>query len=134
MIFFISTNKVSQHPLHAVTKTREADLQKIEQYNKAITDNQNVYNTIHTIQTGSSLTLERAQKQLKFIAQRLYEKELDYLRIEKIGKFYAIRLGKFEDYKTAKKFLQDIKPRISDVIILNAYIKNERIIRLYGDE
>ena len=86
---------------------------------------------IYTIQIGSLIEIERAQKLFKSIIQGLKEKELDYLRIEKIGKFYSVRLRKFENYATAKNFLQEIKPRVSEAIILKAHIKNERIIRLY---
>jgi len=133
-VLFINTNIASQRPTHVVTKKGETDSQKIEQYiNKAITDNQNVYHTIHTIQIGSFIKIERAQKQLDFIAQRLDEKKLDYLRIEKIGKFYSIRLGKFEDPFDAEKFLQSIKPHLPTAITMKANIKDERIIRLYKD-
>lgn len=87
--------------------------------------------SIYTIQTGSFISIAPAQKQFDSIVQGLNEKELDYLRIEKIGKFYSLRLGKFEDYTTAKKFLQAIKPQLSTAIIMKAYIIDERIVRLY---
>ncbi len=86
---------------------------------------------IYTIQTGSFASIAAAQKQFDFIVQRLDEKELDYLRIEKVGKFYSVRLEKFENRVIAKKFLKTIKSRLSTAIILKAYIKNERVIRLY---
>ncbi len=87
--------------------------------------------TFHTIQTGSFNNVADAQKQFDSIVQGLNEKKLEYLRIEKIGKFYAVRLGKFEDYVTADKFLKTIKPKLSTAIILEAYIKNNRIMKLY---
>ncbi len=87
--------------------------------------------SIYTIQTGSFISIAPTQKQFDSIVQGLNEKELDYLRIEKIGKFYSLRLGKFEDHATAKKFFQAIKPQLSTAIIMKAYIKDERIIRLY---
>lgn len=87
--------------------------------------------SIYTIQTGSFISIAPAQKQFDSIVQGLNEKELDYLRIEKIGKFYSVRLGKFEDYATAKKFLQAIKPQLSTAIIMKAYIIDERTVRLY---
>ena len=62
------------------------------------------------------------------------EKNLDYLKIEKVGKFYTVRLGKFEDSAAAEKFLQAINRQLPTVVILKAYIKKERIIRSYGDE
>ena len=50
---------------------------------------------IYTFQTGSFIHIEDAQKQFDHIAKLLNEDETDHLRIEKIGKFYSVRLGKF---------------------------------------
>lgn len=99
-------------------------------------DSQYAARTIYTIQIGSLNSLTEAEEHFDSTIRLLNENELDLLRIEKIGKdhIHTVRLGKFENYKTAKILLQDIKPRISDAIILKAYIKNERIIKLYGDE
>ncbi len=86
---------------------------------------------IYTIQTGSFSSVVKAQQQFDFIVQGLTKKKLDYLRMEKVGKFYSVRLGKFEDRLIAEKFLQAIKSQLSTAIILKAYIKDKRIIRLY---
>jgi tetratricopeptide (TPR) repeat protein len=72
-----------------------------------------------------------AQKQFKSIVQGLNEKNLDYLRIEKVGKFYTVRIGKFDDYDHAEKFLKTIKSQFSAALIRTAYIKDNRIIKLY---
>jgi tetratricopeptide (TPR) repeat protein len=85
----------------------------------------------YTIQIGSFNSLAVAHKQFNSIVQRLNENELDNLRIEKIGKFYSVRLGKFDESASAEKFFQTIKPQLSKGIILKAYIKGERIIKLY---
>ncbi len=74
--------------------------------------------TKYTIQAGSFTDIAHAHEQFDSITQQLNEKELDYLRIEKVGKFYSVRLGKFEGYSTAKEFLQAIKPQLSTAIIL----------------
>ena len=132
-VLFININIASQHPKYDVTKKGETDSQKIAQYNKAITDNQNVSHTIHTIQTGSFIEIERAQKQFDSIVQILNKSELDYLRIEKVDKYYSVRVGNFQDYAIAKKFLRTNKHHLSPAVILNAYIKDERIIRLHKD-
>ena len=87
---------------------------------------------IYTIQVGSFNSAANAQKQFDSIVQGINEKELDNLRIEKIGKFYSVRLGKFENYASAKKYLRVIKPQLPESILLKAYIKNENIIRLYS--
>jgi tetratricopeptide (TPR) repeat protein len=63
--------------------------------------------------------------------QILSEKELGYLRIEKIGTFYAVRLEKFDDRISAEKFLLTKKGKLPGAIILDAYIIKERIVRSY---
>jgi hypothetical protein len=105
----------------------------IEQYYKALTENQNVDNTIYTIQTGSFSEVERAQKQFESIMQILNRRELEYLRIEKVDKYYCVRLGKFEGYSKTEKLLQAINPKLSKAIIMEAYMIDERIIRLHKD-
>jgi peptidoglycan-associated lipoprotein len=90
------------------------------------------YRTIYTIQTGSFINFLRAQKQFNSMIQGLNRKVIDNLRIEKVGKFYAVRLGKFEDSSAAEKFLQANKSQLSTAIILDAFIKDERIIKTYS--
>jgi tetratricopeptide (TPR) repeat protein len=85
----------------------------------------------YTIQAGSFIKVAAAQKQFNSIVQKLNKKELDNLRIEKIGELYSVRLGKFKDYPDAEKFLKSIKTRLSRSIVMEVYIKDERIIKLY---
>jgi hypothetical protein len=118
---------------HTVTKKMKTYTQKINQQIKTMTDNENS-KTIYTVQTGSFMKIEDAQKQYVYIVNGLNEKDLDFLRIEKVGKYYSLRFGKFKNYASAMKLLQDIKSRLSEAMILKAYIKNERIVRFYGDE
>jgi hypothetical protein len=114
--------------------SRPDDKDKMNQ--KMNVDSQYVAQTIYTIQLGSLINITDAQKQFNATLQLLNEKELNFLRIEKIGKnhIHTVRLGKFENYASAKKFLQDIEPRLSTAVILKAYIKNERIIKLYSNK
>jgi len=86
---------------------------------------------VYTIQIESLAKIADAQKKFNFITSSINEKNLNLLRIEKVGKYYTIRLGSFENNETAKKFLQEIKPHLSGAIIMKAYIKKERIIKLY---
>ncbi len=86
---------------------------------------------IYTIQTGSFQIEEDAQEHFDSLAQGLDEKELAYLRIEKIKKFYALRLGKFENRVHAEKFLQENKEKLPEAIVLSAYYIEERILRKY---
>jgi tetratricopeptide (TPR) repeat protein len=83
------------------------------------------------VQTGSFDSAEAAQKQFDSIVQGLNEKDLDNLRIEKIGEFYSVRLGKFKGYSFAEKLVKKIKPGFSNAFTIEAYIKDERIVRSY---
>lgn len=87
--------------------------------------------SFYTIQAGSFIDKASALKEFHSILQRLNENELEYLRVEKIGRFYSVRIGRFEDIKTAKRFLKRIKTRLPDSIIIKAYIIEERIVKRY---
>jgi hypothetical protein len=94
-------------------------------------DEQYASRLVYTIQINSQSKIADAQKQFNFILRSINEKNLNLLRIEEISKYYTVRLGKFENYETAKQFLQEIKPQLSEAVIMKAHIKNERLIRLY---
>lgn len=86
---------------------------------------------VYTIQTGSFTYIHYARDRFNSIAEELNDKELDHLRIEKVGEFNTVRLGKFEDLQSAGEFLSSIKSRLAEAIILNAYIKDKRIIQQF---
>ncbi len=86
---------------------------------------------IHTLQTASFTNEKDALSHYDSVAEKLNGKELDFLRIEKVGKFYSIRLGKFEDHAAIRKFLTSIKRRISSAVIMKAYIEDDRIVRMH---
>ena len=86
---------------------------------------------IYTIQTGSFSNMEKAQEQFDSLASLLQEGETDYLRIEKIGKFYSVRLGKFDNRHEAEVFHRSLKQRIPKGLLMDAYYKQERIKLLY---
>ncbi|MEN8264723.1 MAG: SPOR domain-containing protein [Nitrospirota bacterium] len=90
-----------------------------------------ILQTVFTIQTGSFTYAPNAQEQFLSLINKLENEELSFLRIEKIGEFNAVRLGKFENYKIAEKFLNTVKPRISTAIIMKAYIKEQRTIQKF---
>jgi hypothetical protein len=86
---------------------------------------------IYTVQTGSFTNSNYAREEFDFITEELNKNELDFLRIEKIGEFDAVRVGKFEDYSAAEKYLQAVKTKLDSAIIMKTMIKNKRIKRLY---
>ena len=111
-----------------VVKTEPVNEQRLSKPLKP--DNTVESKVVYTVQTGSFINSNYARRQFDFIAEELNENELDSLRIEKIGEFDAVRVGKFKDYTTAKKYLQAVKPRISSAIIMKTRMKN-MIKRLY---
>ena len=111
--------------------------ERIIRFNAALVsvlvDSQYASKTIYTIQTGSFVNVERAQKQFNSLIQILKNKDNNYLRIEKIGKVYAVRIGSFNDYTAAKSFLMGTKSQLNMAIILKAFIKEDRIIQFQKD-
>jgi hypothetical protein len=96
---------------------------------KSKVDSQYTSITIYTIQTGSFLEITHAQEQYDLMLQILKGKASSFLRIEKIGKYYSVRLGKFSDSNTAKQFIAASIPNFSNADIIKAYIKKARIIK-----
>jgi tetratricopeptide (TPR) repeat protein len=76
--------------------------------------------------------MEKALKQYDSIIEVLDKEDLDYLRVEKIGVYYSVRLGRFDTHKKAEKFFQSIIHRLPSIILMSAYIKDERIRKLYS--
>ena len=93
--------------------------------------NQYASRTVYTVQTGSFMSSADAQQQFDIIVQGLSKNDLDYLRIEKIGIYYTVRIGKFEDSVNADKFLQAMKSMFPAAVRLKAYIKGDRITKIY---
>jgi hypothetical protein len=99
-------------------------------HNKINIDDQLASRLIYTIQTGSFLEITPANKQFNSMLRILNGKEFNYLRIEKVDKYYSVRLGWFTEYNVARQFHVTLKPKLSNAVILKAYIKKKRIIRI----
>ena len=85
----------------------------------------------YTLQAGSYSVEAGAQKAYQKLASDLQEVQRDYLRIELIGSYYTVRVGKFEKRSGAKAFLGQTEEHLPGAIILQAFIKEERITRIY---
>jgi len=85
----------------------------------------------YTIQTGSFQSIDDAQKQYESLVQQFDGKEIDHLRIEKIGKFHSVRLGKYNNKDEVKKYLNSKKKRLRSHIVMKAYYLDERIEKIY---
>ena len=86
----------------------------------------------HTISVSSFQNIAPAERQFESIAKKIQGQELDHLRIEKIGKFYCVRLGQFDDRAGAEKFLNTVKNKLPGATVMKAYIKDERIVKLHS--
>ncbi len=89
--------------------------------------------SIFTVQSGSFQNADDAHKQYDSIVRGLNKDNLAYLRIERIGKFYTVRIGKFNDLVKAEQFLSSNQPALSGAIVMNAYLKDERIVKTYKE-
>ena len=104
-------------------------VQNNQQNSVSVNNKQRDSQLIYTIQIGSFVNVEEAQVQFDLLLQILKGKAFSFLRIEKIGKYYSVRLGKFTNSNAAKQFIITAKPDLANADILKAYIKEERIIR-----
>jgi hypothetical protein len=86
---------------------------------------------VYTIQSGSFVREADAQKQFDSLKEGLSEKDLDHLRIEKIGKYYSVRIGNHKNRDSAEKYLKAMGPHLSAALVTKAYIKNERVKKMY---
>jgi type IV pilus assembly protein PilQ len=88
---------------------------------------------IYTIQTGSFEDMDHADEQFDTIVSALQGKEIHDLRIEEVGPYFCVRMGTFETYPGAREFLLRSQPPVRDAIVLEAYMKDERIRRSYPE-
>ena len=86
----------------------------------------------HTIQTASFTSEIAAQQHYEHVKRKLNEDERQYLRIEKIGGHYAVRFGKFKSFAETKKILRSARQKFAALLVVKAYIKDERILRMYA--
>lgn len=87
--------------------------------------------TVYTIQTGSFRDRQRAEKQFRIIEQSLEETALQALRIEKIGRFYAVRIGTFAGLAETEEFLRKHEVSLNEALMMKAYFIDERILLMH---
>ena len=87
--------------------------------------------SVYTIQVASLKDLDAAEKQFDSITEQLDKKELAFLRIEKVGKFYSLRIGKFDTKAEANELLESVKPKFPSSIVMEVYFIEDRIKRMY---
>ncbi|OGQ99169.1 MAG: hypothetical protein A2521_08725 [Deltaproteobacteria bacterium RIFOXYD12_FULL_57_12] len=85
----------------------------------------------YTIQVGSYPTQAGAEKNYDALASLLSVSELDHLRVEVIKGFYTVRLGRFEDRSAIEGLLVKVRAQFAGAMLLSAYIRPERITKMY---
>jgi len=94
---------------------------------KSTSHNSDKPQAIYTIQLGSYLTFSRAQGEFNYLMEVFAKKYRSFLRVEKVGTFYTVRLGKFESYSSSEKYLKSLIPKKSKARILKAFLKFDRV-------
>ena len=87
---------------------------------------------VYTVQVGSFDDLESAIRLYDSIINDFTTADLAYLRIEKVGQYYAVRIGQFGERTHAEIFHEKIRLYLSTAIMMQAYIKKERIKKLHS--
>jgi len=100
---------------------REIEIRQNKRYIKSINHTSDKQQSIYTIQISSFVNFERARNEFNYLMEALTEKYRSFLRIEKVGKFYTVRLGKFESYNIADNFIKSLIPEISKAKIQKAF-------------
>lgn len=82
-----------------------------------------------TIQISSSKKIDDAEQDFAKLSAQLSKDENEFLRIEKVKSYYAVRLGKFQKEGEAKIVLAKLRGSFPGAFLLRAFIKPERIVR-----
>jgi hypothetical protein len=93
--------------------------------------NQASQESVYTIQTDSFKDSLRAEKKFRIIEQSLEGTAFQALRIEKIGRFYAVRVGRFGSLAEAEHFLRKHKRSLERSMVMKAYFIDERILQIH---
>jgi mono/diheme cytochrome c family protein len=88
---------------------------------------------IFTIQTGSFPGEGDAGMHYALLLEKLNKDDRPFLRIEKIGDYYTVRVGSFVSRGEAEGTLQNVQLSFPSATLMSAYVKDERIVRTEGD-
>lgn len=88
----------------------------------------------YTVLAASYGSLEYAEQDFQVLLDTFPQRDLDYLRIELVGGYYTIRIGKYDGIAQAENLRQLLLQRFRQARVLSAYIKPERIVKFLGKE
>ncbi len=112
---------------------RQVDYEKLNIV-KAYTPSAPELEEYYTLQLGNYSIRKEAEERFDSLVRVLIADELKYLRIEMVGRFYSVRIGKFENYGLARDFQNEGGKVLDDAIILKGFMKDEVIVSQYGQE
>lgn len=85
----------------------------------------------YTLQLKNFLKIEEAKIELNKLAGKLDKSDRENLRIEKSGKYFSLRIGKFDTHRLAVSFLTKLKDAIPYAVVLKINNGEEHIISRY---
>ena len=85
--------------------------------------------SFYTVQAGSHTDMKGAENQFDDLAQSLKGKDLDYLRVEKIGRYFSVRVGKFDTRAPAEVLLKKNSSHLESSAVMKAYYIEDRILK-----
>jgi tetratricopeptide (TPR) repeat protein len=94
----------------------------------------NAAETSYSIQTGTFYVLVQAKKQFNSLVPIADKEGLGFLRIEKVGKYYTVRLGRFKERSEAVQALKLVTPHLPGSIVLKVDYDDKRIVGFHSDE
>jgi hypothetical protein len=86
---------------------------------------------LYSVQLGSFVNPELAQKQFDRVRAKLPEDDLDSLRIEQYQTYRSVRLGRFPKRADAEALLAKVRPLVPDAYIVRVQIDEKLFVRTY---
>lgn len=86
--------------------------------------------TVYTLQVASHKDVQSAEQEFAALKQKVSREHLDFMRIERIGKYYSLRIGKFDNRDGAEQLFNIIKSDIPSAVVMDAYFIEKRIVKL----
>ncbi|HHK60129.1 MAG TPA: hypothetical protein ENJ73_00200, partial [Desulfobacterales bacterium] len=88
----------------------------------------------HTVQVGSFARQTDAERAFDRLLARWPAAAQYELRIEKVGRYYALRIGRFNKSAPARRLQSKLRPHTGATLLLKAYILAQRTIRTTADQ
>lgn len=96
-------------------------------------DRENTSEMFYTVQIGNFLKLNDAKRDFDALKGALSPSDRKFLRVERIGRYYSVRVGLFKTFTEARNFLKKNETLLSGVI-MQSYLKRKDIVLIVEDE